>query len=321
MPSWLAKAAVQGLLSVVPGGRRCNRRLQDLRRTPGADFFEEKLASCREHLRHLFELGGHPHGSPFVALELGTGRVPVVPLGLALCGAARVTSMDLVDLAHRDLTRRACGYLLDEAASGRLDAKLPWIRPERVGALEQAYAAYDGLPLRDTLGRLGIELRIGDVRRLGRPEPPFDLVVSNNTLEHIAGRALDEIFAAFRRIAAPGVTMSHYIDLADHYAHFDRRLTPYNFLRFGPGVWRFLNNPLQYQNRLRVSDYRLAHEKAGFKVVLEQNDDSAADGLDSLQVAAEFRHYSRRDLAVTTSWMVSRLESGQGKPIRSEGVT
>jgi hypothetical protein len=272
------------------------------------------LAAAREHLRHLFEVGAHPAGSPFVALELGTGRVPVVPLGLALCGAARVVSVDLVDLAHRELAKRACAWLLEEAAAGRLKDRLPWIRPERIEALRRMFAAYDGVPLRDALGMLGIEHRICDVRRLERPEPPVDLVVSNNTLEHVARDAVDEIFAAFRRVAAPGVTMSHFIDLADHYAHFDRRLTPYNFLRYGPGVWRFLNNPLQYQNRLRISDWRRAHTAAGFRIVLEQNDDSASGALDSLQVAPEFRHYSRTDLAVTSSWMVSRMDSGPGRP-------
>jgi Methyltransferase domain len=312
MPSWIAKAAVQGLLSQVPGGRACNRWLQEVRRTPGRAFFEEKLATCREHLRHYFDLGGHSRESPFTALELGTGRVPVVPLGIALCGAARVTSIDLVDLAHRDLTRAACRFLLDEAASGRLLAQLPWVRKERIDVLGQVFARYDDVPLGESLGWLGIEFRVGNVRQLDRPEPPFDLIASNNTLEHVGIDAVEGIFAAFRRVAAPGVTMSHFIDLADHYAHFDRRLTPYNFLRFRPGVWRLLNNDLQYQNRLRVSDYRRAHAQAGFRIVLEQDDDSAAAGLDGLQVAAEFRHYSRRDLAVTTSWMVSRLESPFG---------
>lgn len=108
--------------------------------------------------------------------------------------------------------------------------------------------------------------------------------------------------------------MSHFIDLVDHYAHFDRRLTPYNFLRFRPGVWRLLNNPLQYQNRLRVSDYRDAHSRAGFRIVREENDDSGAAQLDCLQVAPEFRHYSRQDLAVTSSWMVSRLDGPGAGP-------
>jgi methyltransferase family protein len=313
MPSWIAKAAVQGVLSLVPGGRASNRLLQDFRRTAGTDFFEEKLELCRHHLSHRFELGGAAPGTPFSALELGSGRVPLVPLGLALCGAVRVTSLDLVDMVHPELTRRALRYLLDEADAGRLARRLPWIQPERVEALRRSLARADSKPLRECLAGMGIELRIQDVCRLPVPEPAYDLIVSNNTLEHIARDALDGIFSAFRRLAAPGATMSHFIDLVDHYAHFDRKLTPYNFLRFRPGVWRLLNNPLQYQNRLRVSDYRGAHARAGFRIVREENDASAAAQLDGLQVAPEFRHYSLQDLAVTTSWMASRPErSGAG---------
>lgn len=309
MPSWIAKAAVQGVLSLVPGGRTSNRWLQDLRRTTGTGFFDEKLEICRHHLAHLFELGGHPPSAPFRALELGSGRAPLVPIGLALCGASAVTSLDLVPIAQPALTRRAIRYLLDEADAGRLAARLPWIRPGRLEELRRVHAGFDALPLRDSLGRIGIELCIHDVRTLPAPSPAYDLIVSNNTLEHIALHAVDEIFAAFRRLASPRVTMSHFIDLVDHYAHYDRRLTPYNFLRFRPGVWRLLNNPLQYQNRLRVSDFRAAHARAGFRIVLEQNDDSARAQLDGLHVAPEFSHYSRQDLAVTSSWMVSSLDA------------
>jgi hypothetical protein len=310
MPSWVAKAAVQGVLSIVPGGRTGNRWLQELRRTPGPDFFAGKIELCRIHLRHLFEVGGHPPSRPFAALELGTGRVPLVPLGLALCGAARVSSFDLFDLAHPVLTRRACDYLLREADSGRLAERLPWLRPERLDDLRRIGAAFDERTLAGNLRELGIEMRVEDVRRAPPPANPIDLIVSNNTLEHISRGALDEIFASFRRLASKGVIMSHFIDLVDHYARFDPRLTPYNFLRFRAPVWRLFNNRLQYQNRLRVSDYRDAHARAGFRIVLEENDASAAAQLDGLQVAPEFRHYSRQDLAVTTSWMVSKLSIG-----------
>lgn len=311
---WIAKAAIQGVLAVVPGGRAGNRWLQEMRRTPGPPFFGEKLACCREHLRHFFAVGGRPATAPFTALELGTGRIPIVPLGLALCGAVRVTSIDLVDLVHADLTRRAVAWLVGEADAGRLKERLPWALPGRVDALRRAYESFGRVKLRDALGALGIELRIGDVRVLARPDPPIDLVVSNNTLEHVERKALADILAALRRVAASGAVMSHFIDLADHYSHFDRQLTPYNFLRYRPATWRLFNNRLQYQNRLRVSDYRAAHARAGFRVVLEENDDSAGPGLEGLQVAREFRHYSRQDLAVTSSWMVSRPAGPDARP-------
>jgi SAM-dependent methyltransferase len=315
LPSWLAKAAVQGLLSVVPGGRAGNRLLQDRRRTPDRQFYDAKLDLCRAHLGHHFETGGYPLATPFEALELGTGRLPFVPIGLALCGARHIVSVDIVPMAQPGLTARACEFLLAEADSGRLQERLPWVRPDRLATLRQLYAGFDQRPLSDSLSLLGIELRIEDIRRLPHTAPPFDLIVSNNTLEHIPPDLLDEIMAAFRRLAAPGVTMSHFIDLADHYSHYDRRLTPYNFLRYRPSVWRLLNNPLQYQNRLRVCDYRQAHARAGFHIVCEENDGSSINALDGLQLAAEFRHYQRIDLAVTSSWMVSRLEQPSPSPV------
>lgn len=202
MPSWIAKAAVQGVLSIVPGGRSSNRWLQDFRRTTGPGFFDEKLELCRHHLSHHFELGGRSPSTPFHALELGSGRVPLVPMGLALCGAVRVTSLDLVDMVHPELTRRAMRYLLDEADAGRLERRLPWIRPDRIEDLRGVHAGFDAMALRENLARMGVELRIQDVCRLPAPSSAYDLIVSNNTFEHIVPGVLDEIFAAFRRLAS-----------------------------------------------------------------------------------------------------------------------
>jgi hypothetical protein len=102
--------------------------------------------------------------------------------------------------------------------------------------------------------------------------------------------------------------MSHFIDLADHYSHYDRRLTPYNFLRYRRSSWWLFNNRLQYQNRWRISDYRAVHAAAGFHILREENDGSAATALERVRLAPEFRHYRQEDLAVTSSWMVSRRD-------------
>ncbi|MBK8027012.1 MAG: hypothetical protein IPK19_37905 [Chloroflexi bacterium] len=100
--------------------------------------------------------------------------------------------------------------------------------------------------------------------------------------------------------------MSHLIDLSDHYSHFDRRLSPYHFLKFSSIEWRLFNNGLHYQNRLRIADYRDIHSRTGFHVVNEESRTAAAEFIDSIQIAPEFNRYERADLSVTESWMVSR---------------
>ena len=99
--------------------------------------------------------------------------------------------------------------------------------------------------------------------------------------------------------------MSHLIDLSDHYWHFDKRLNPYYFLRFPSSVWWILNNSLQYQNRLRVSDYRQIHHKTHFNIVHEENKTASEADIAAIKLAPEFQHYPQDDVIVTRSWMVS----------------
>ncbi|MBI4580590.1 MAG: hypothetical protein HY718_12860, partial [Planctomycetes bacterium] len=114
------------------------------------------------------------------------------------------------------------------------------------------------------------------------------------------------MMAEFRRLIIASGVMCHYIDMADLYACFDRRITSYNFLRFSERQWRWLNNDLQYLNRLRITDYRRLHVAAGFEICQEVNNPGSLDKLATVPLAPEFRHYPRAELAVRNAWIVSR---------------
>src|SRR5207245_10558273 len=64
--------------------------------------------------------------------------------------------------------------------------------------------------------------------------------------------------------------MSCRIDYTDHYSHFDKSISPYNFLQYSDKAWALFNPPLHYQNRLRHRDYLDLLRAAGFAVVEEQ---------------------------------------------------
>ena len=122
--------------------------------------------------------------------------------------------------------------------------------------------------------------------------------------------------------------MSHFIDLADHYAGFDVSITVYNFLCFSEPRLQWFNNPLQYQNRLRVPDYRRIHAEAVWAVVNEDNACKPVEVLRSVPLAAEFRRYRQAGLRVHATWMSSRLrvldsprqESGHGAGVERDAL-
>lgn len=77
--------------------------------------------------------------------------------------------------------------------------------------------------------------------------PESELLVSNSVLEHVPARSLKEFVRVPKAL--------HHIDYKDHYASFDKSITPYNFLRFGERTWKLFNPQSHYQNRLRHRDY------------------------------------------------------------------
>ena len=93
----------------------------------------------------------------------------------------------------------------------------------------------------------------------------------------------------------------------DHYAYFDRRLTPIHYLRFRERTWRIWNNGLQHQNRLRPDDFLELAEREGLQIVLNrQPRPELLARFEELPIAPEFRHYPRAQLCTTSVDFVAR---------------
>ncbi len=300
---WKTKAFVQGALSHLPAGKNWNQAIQrHITKSLVLDQakFRTKLGFARGHWRNLARAKNRRE-SPEV-LELGTGRFPIVPLYMFLCGAARVVSLDIIGLLRDDTVRDTLLMYRSHLAEGHL----PEARPERARQLLQAIAAGECCLGMDILPRFHIETVIGDASHTGLPAHTFDLLASNTTLEHIPREMLRAILAHFGDLARPGAMMSHFIDMRDHYAEWDHSITVYNFLRYSQADWRWFNNSLLYQNRLRISDYRSLHAQAGWDMVWEEADPGSASELDRVPLASEFRRYAEEDLLAPTCWMVSQ---------------
>lgn len=158
------------------------------------------------------------------------------------------------------------------------------------------------------LKTLHIEYLITDARQTNFEVGEFDLIISNTTLEHISKPILTQIFSEFARMSGANTVMSHLIDLSDHYAHVDKSLTPYNFLRYSERTWAwFFNNRLQYQSRLRFSDYQQIHTQTGFEIIIADFDRDSAARFAQIPIHPDFLRYEPDDLMITSAWMVSRL--------------
>lgn len=301
---WWLRAAAQGLLAAAPGAGTLNDTLRRRVRAPflAEDYFLSKWHHVTEHLRAL----GNPGGVPLQrtrAVEIGTGWFPIVPLGLAVHGGTVVT-LDVDNHLDAQRVRLAMQVLSDLASQGRIAVG----SPERLALLRTLLTTPADATVAELLQPLGVSARIADARNLaGLPETHgANLLVSNNTLEHIPPETLRGIFEEFRRVGSHDARMSHYVDLADHYAGHDPRINEFHFLTMGPRRWRLVNNRLGYQNRLRIGDYRHLLTETGWRVTSERLTRRKATELAGLSLVPPFDTTPDKQLLVVKAHLVTR---------------
>ena len=89
-------------------------------------------------------------------------------------------------------------------------------------------------------------------------------VGSNDVLMLAFMNDLRRIHTEAYRLLVPGGLAVHRVDVGDHFATIDRRITTGNFLQFSEEDWRWYGGSgLSYHNRLRCTDHvRLLDEAA-----------------------------------------------------------
>lgn len=302
---WRIKGAVQGILSRVPYGSQCNDLLRRL--FLGGTSLEREIdtkvvADWLVAADLLREVGIPLEGRTL--LEIGSGWYPTLPTCFHLAGAARCYTYDVE--AH-----------LDEASALAL--------VDRLGQHLERIAEFGGRPLHEVqaaharlsaatsvnamLGLADIDYRApADAAVSGLPDQSVDVVFSNSVLEHVTPTDLDRLMKECLRVLRVGGVALHSVNCGDHYAYFDRDITPINYLRYSEAEWRLWNNSIQYQNRLRPVDFIESAQSAGFDLVVVKQRPrlELLERLPESEIAPEFGHYDREQLCTTSVDFVVR---------------
>jgi len=291
---WKAKAALQTVFSSVPGGEAlnylCQRRI--FRNLPVSDdIFRATADNARRHLANLTEHGSVPVDQA-TFYEFGAGKDLIIPLTYYCLGVEEQVIVDIRDLAREELIvdahrRLSSGVVPDVVRSPESALRLRG-RQQRLSALGVTYRA----PC--------------DARATGLDDSSVDYITSTSTLEHIPEADIRLILSESRRILRPDGRMSMLIDYQDHYSYADSSISAYNFLRYDEREWARWNPSLQYQNRLRHSEYLAMFEAEGLEVVDEETVAGTPADLETiaeLPPAAPFRDRDPRDLAVRLAFV------------------
>jgi SAM-dependent methyltransferase len=296
--NWRVKGIIQGVLSAVPGGCRANTLLQH---TVGEmRHFDRHVASKLDDwkifMSHFRELGFDPRGRR--VLEIGTGWLPILPVCFALAGVGSFVTFDLTRHMHRRLTRRMLDALdrhvdaiADESGRGRDDVRAEYARLREAGSMQEL------------LGRARIDYHApADMTRSGLADGSVDVVLSNSVLEHVPRDVILAMMRESARVLRPGGFAVHSVNCGDHYAYFDRSITPINYLTFTEDQWGKWNNTLLYQNRLRPCELVGLAEEAGLSLKMSKYrprpELMAAIG--GMEIAPQFRHFPVEQLCCTS---------------------
>ena len=241
-------------------------------------------------------------------LEVGTGHMVDLPIGMWLCGAARVITVDLNPYLSRRLVSEARGFVRQNSD------QVVQLFPGRQNPLfDERLRILTGnnVPDNNLLSAMNIDyMSPADASSLPLEAHSVDLHVSNTVLEHIPPNVLSAILIEARRILRPGGLLIHKIDPSDHFAHDDAGITRINFLRFTDLEWKGLaGNRFMYHNRLRAPDYVQLFEENGVQILKDERviDERSKVALGSgFPVDARFRGVADDDLATTTISLMGR---------------
>lgn len=298
------KAGVQAVLAQIPGGEFLNHQLQIL------NGFHSRLQwEVQNNIAHLATLvsviqqsGVKPDGA--VTVEVGTGWVPTLPLGMYLLGA-EVHTYDHVSHARMANIKRLldCYPTLLGPLSAHADERLLRARLEAL-----AWNAKSSV--QDWLRPFGIYYHApGDAAQSGLAAESVDLHFSVAVLEHVPENAVQRMLGEAYRILKPNGLTYHHIGLHDHYSEIDAQATYVNFLQYSDSVWKILGqNRVQFHNRLRNIDFLRMFKEAGFEVIHYKGkvDETSLRALETMRLNPRFRNYERRDLATYAMTICAR---------------
>jgi len=306
---WHLKAIIQKSISFMPNGHKVNYWFQK-NITKGVflgdEYFYDRLEHAQKHVSAYEAACDSIVGK--ITLELGTGWYPVIPFTLFLSGAQTINTVDISNLTNKEKLNDTIGRFIELIEQDKLKNYMNAL-PERIKVLEEIHQNFEQLSFEAILKRLHINYLVMDARQLNHiTDGSIDLVHSNNTFEHVYPVILMDILKEFKRIVKPTGMMSHFIDMSDHFAHFDKSINIYNFLQYSNKAWdNIIDNSIQPQNRWRYAQFVDLYKDLDIPLTDSEIRPGDIKAVESLKIHQDFSKFSSKDLAISHCYMFSKM--------------
>lgn len=305
---WHLKAIIQKTISFMPNGHKINHWFQK-NITKGVylgdEYFYDRLEHVKHHLGAFNKFCGSIEGKK--TLELGTGWYPVIPFSFFLSGAAEINTLDISNLTNKEKLNDTIGRFIEliekDTLKDYIDAK-----PERVAILQEVYKNFESLSFDEILSKLHINYLIVDARSVKHlSDNSIDLVHSNNTFEHVYPTILKDILKEFKRLVKTDGLQSHFVDMSDHFAHFDKSINIYNFLQYSNKAWdNVIDNSIQPQNRWRFAQFVDLYKDLEIPLTDTEIREGDIEAVKSLKIHPDFSKFNTKDLAISHCYLYSK---------------
>ncbi len=307
---WRAKSLLQSAVSLLPPTASyatyywIQRHFGELRHFNPAS----RLSYGIDTWKRIIEQGNNPLGKVF--FEIGTGRVPLVPLSYWLMGAKSVITIDLNPYLKRELIFESLQYISEnmEEIQNLFGSLLDNTRFADL----IAFSKDSSFSINHFLDLCHIEyIAPGDASSTDLPSQSIDYYTSCTVLEHIPPEVLVRILDEGNRIISNEGLFIHIIDYSDHFSHSDKNISAINFLQYSDDEWkRYAGNRYMYMNRLRHDDYLCLFESVGHRVLsVKTGIDKRSQALlmnGAIKLNSRFIAKPTDIISTTTSMIVSR---------------
>lgn len=308
--NWKVKALIQNVISFLPSKLSYEGYYWLQRRFGGLKYVDpfEQFTGATETWKRIQKHGSNPLGKVF--FEVGTGRVPLVPMAYWLMGAEKTITIDLNPYLKDELVNEHLIYISNNIEKikshfgsllnkGRFENLLTFIKE----------------PNRDTHDFLNFfkitYIAPGDASSTELPDLCIDYHTSLHVFEHIPLEILKKILIEGNRILKNDGLFIHRIDYSDHFCHSDKNISAVNFLQYSDKQWaKYAGNRYMYMNRLRHDDYLSLLDEVGQAVIFSDPDINKPAELilksRGIDLDERFRTKSDDILAIASAWITSQ---------------
>ena len=276
-------------------GNKLGRRIHGALTADQIDYGLWQVQAIEDHSK--------PLQKDSVILELGTGWIHFYGLYLTLFFDAQLVAVDVADIRQLAPLRMRFAALADGLAKSAKGWPAQRLREAQARARRLACAQSFEEVYESARAQYMV---VQDATLAGLSDASVDVVSSVDVLEHIPRSALGTTAREIRRILRPGGISVHQIGTVDHIAHYSPKMPSKYYLKFSDRTWAtFLENRLQYVNRLQASEFLGAFAETGLELVQYGRElDPALP--ETVRLARQFHQFDPEDLMTTRAYMVHR---------------